>query len=111
MEFELSDLLTVGGASAIVLILLQVIKPALGLSPQAWDRFGALIAIGFGALIVVLGDLALGSPVHYLQAVIVGILAGAAASGFYDAGKGTGTAISDRASKPPLSDYQASDYP
>lgn len=86
---ELPELLTVGGASAIVLILIQVIKPALGLADEAWRRFGALIAIGLGVVIASAGNVALMVPMHPVEAGLVGLLAGAAASGLYQAGTRT----------------------
>ncbi len=106
---ELTELLTVGGASAIVLILIQVIKPAMALSEAAWSRFGALIAITLGVVVASAGNGALGFPAHPFEAGLSGFLAGASASGLYQAGSRAGTAvsaaISARLQKPPVSDY------
>ena len=88
MELTLQDLLTTGGATALVLILTAVLK-------RTWpnfnsDRFGAITAIVLGIAIVALANAGTIVEVRlgWGEAVLTGLLAGAAASGLYDAGRG-----------------------
>lgn len=102
---ELPELLTVGGASAIVVILLQATKPAMGMDNAAWHRFGALMSIGAGILVTSAGNIALAMPSHPIEAGLAGLLAGASAAGLYQAGSRTSEAIAKRASEEPVRDY------
>lgn len=106
---ELTELLTVGGASAIILVLIQVIRPALGFPDVTWQRFGALIAILLGIFVTTVANLALGTPVNFLEAGLTGLLAGAASSGLYQAGTRTTEAVAARLANPPVSDYDPRD--
>src|SRR5690554_6227110 len=89
MELTVQDVLTMTGATTLVLIAVGVVK-------RSWPNFdsarwGALLAIGFG-LLVVCGANALSLAevrLDWAQAILTGILAGAAASGIYDAATGT----------------------
>ena len=89
MEFGIQDVLTITGATTLILILVGVVK-------RAWpnfdsSRWGAVLAIVLG-LILVCGANALSLAEVQLgwgQAVLTGILAGASASGIYDAATGT----------------------
>lgn len=81
MDMTLSQLLTVGGVTAVVLVLIQAIKGRL---PDDWE---ALIAIGLGIVLAVLASLAQGnySVAAMAQAALTGLLGGAAAVGAYKA--------------------------
>lgn len=93
---ELTELLTAAGAASIVIILLQVIKPALDLADATWRRLGALIAITAGVLVTSGANVALAFPQHPIEAILTGVLAGASASGLYDAGRATASAVATR---------------
>lgn len=90
---QITDVLTVSGAAVIVLILVGAIKSAF----TSFDasRFGALVSIILGIVIVALAN-ATSVVVHldWGTAIITGILAGASASGLYDAGLGINKARS-----------------
>jgi hypothetical protein len=88
VTISLQDVLTVGGATAIVLILIQVAKAAL--KNFDWSRFGALTAIVLGIVVVGLANASAIAEVRlgWGEAVLTGLLAGAAATGLYETGKG-----------------------
>lgn len=88
MTLGIQDILTVAGATVIVLILVGVIKSALPNFDSA--RFGAALAIGLGILIVAGANYFVIAEVRldWGSAILTGILAGASAAGVYDAGKG-----------------------
>jgi len=102
---ELAELLTQAGASAFVILVLQIVKPAMDLAPETWDRFGALISVGLGIVTVHAANLAAASPLDVVSATLTGILAGAAASGLYQAGTRTAAAVSARIARPTVEDY------
>ena len=87
---DLTQAITLAGASILVGILVEVLKRALAWGQAQVDRFGSLVAIVVGILVVVLLNAAQGlitgpNPWQPLAvAIITGILAGAAASGLYD---------------------------
>lgn len=89
MELTVQDVLTITGATTLVLISVGVVK-------RSWanfdsQRWGALLSILFG-LLYVIGANALSVAevrLEWAQAILTGILAGAAASGVYDAATGT----------------------
>lgn len=86
---DLAQAATLGGASVLVVILMEALKRALAWGATQVDRFGAILAIGMGVVIVVLATAAQGAITgadDTATAVIQGILAGAAASGLYDGG-------------------------
>lgn len=87
MELSIKDLLTVGGATVMVVLLMAVIGKALTFDTA---RFGALVDIVLGVGVVALANVSAvaGVKLGWGEAVLTGILAGAAASGLYDAGKG-----------------------
>jgi hypothetical protein len=81
-----SDLLTLGGAAAVVTIAVEVIKRATAMSDAAITRFGPLLSVGLGIAFVCGAALAKGAPLD--EAILTGLLAGAAASGIYSFAKG-----------------------
>lgn len=87
MSFSIQDLLSVGGATGLIIILMTVITKAIHFDTA---RFGALIDIGLGVAIVAGANAAAvaGVKLAWAEAILTGVLAGAAASGLYDAGKG-----------------------
>lgn len=97
---ELTELLTQTGAAAFVILVLQILKPALGLAESAWHRFGALIAVAIGLLTVNAANLAAAAPLSIVEASLTGILAGAAAAGLYQAGTRTLSAVGARLAAP-----------
>lgn len=87
---EFGDLLTQTGLAAFVLLMVGVVKKTF----PAFDsgRFGALLAIGIGvagALAANFAAVAGTAQLSVVEAVFLGILGGAAASGLYDAGTDT----------------------
>lgn len=89
---DLSQAITLAGASILVGILVEVLKRSLAWGQAQVDRFGALVAIVIGVLVVEVLTAAQGlidpaNPWPILaSAAITGVLAGAAASGLYDGG-------------------------
>lgn len=88
MELSLQDLLTTGGATALVLILTALLKKTL----PNFDapRFGAITAVVLGIGVVLLANAGSVADIRlgWGEAVLTGLLAGSAASGLYDVGKG-----------------------
>ena len=86
VELTLADLLTVGGLSLLVTILVQLAKPYLP------EKQIPLFSIAVGVLVAVVTSLALGrvgaEPVG--QAILTGVLGGAAAIGIYQLQQPTG---------------------
>ena len=80
MELTLNDLLTVGGLAIVVTIVTQLAKPFLA------ERWIPLFAVLVGVAVAVLATAALGrygvEPVA--QAILTGVLGGAAAIGLYE---------------------------
>jgi len=85
---EFGDLLTQAGLSAFVLLAVGVIKKTLPSFDS--ERFGAITAIGIGVVVAVAASLtnAGGVTLPIAEAVFLGAISGAAASGLYDAGSG-----------------------
>jgi xanthine/uracil permease len=82
---EATEVLTIGGASVITVILSEAIKKALRLSEANTDRFGLLLALAIGiGTVAVFNLLAIANTaVPWGTAILVGILAGASAAGIY----------------------------
>jgi len=80
----MQSLLTVGGATALVLILTQVLKGPLPIP----TRFASLEAIALGIIIVGGANLGAVADVRLAwgNAILTGILAGASAVGLYEVG-------------------------
>lgn len=88
MDLSIQDLLTVGGASAAVIVLMTLLK-------QVWTsfnsvRFGALAAVVLGVVLVSLANVATLVDVRlgWGEAIWTGFLAGTSASGIYSTIKG-----------------------
>ena len=83
---EFSELLTVGGAAALVIMLTGLVKRTF----PAFDseRFGPIVATGFGIAIVLLANWATVGDLHldFGPALFTGALAGLSAAGLYDVG-------------------------
>jgi hypothetical protein len=77
-----SDLLTLGGAAVLVTIIFKVLELALQLSDESKKRFGPLLSIAIGIVIVEAASLSLAADLF--QGFVTGLLAGAVASGLYD---------------------------
>lgn len=81
---EFTQLLTVGGASALVVMLLALLKTTMPSFNS--DQFGPITAVALGIGVVLLanfadvGDLAL----EVGPAIFTGLLAGLSAAGLYD---------------------------
>ena len=87
----ISDLQTVGGATVIVALVVEIVKRAIAWTPATVDRFGPLVAAIFGVVLVT----AVGAYEHadLAQSALTGLLAGAGAMGLSDvAGTVTGSA-------------------
>jgi len=72
------DLLTLGGATIVVSLIVEVLLRALGPSFDA-TRFGPLLALAIGAILVTVVSLVEGGDV--VAGFITGILAGGSAMG------------------------------
>ena len=83
-----NDLLTLGGAMTLVTIVVEVIKRAAALTPEATSRFGPLLSIVVGVAFCVGAGVAKGAALD--EAALTGILAGAGASGIWSFAKGAG---------------------
>lgn len=85
---QIGDVLTVGGASLIVVILVGAIKSAVVTFDSG--RFGAILAIALGIVVVAVVNATAVTTLRldWGTALITGILAGASAAGLYDAGRG-----------------------
>jgi len=80
VDMQLTDLLTVGGLALVVTIVVQLAKGFVA------ERFVPLFAVSAGIAVGVLVTYALGllSVETVAQAILTGILAGAAAIGIYE---------------------------
>ena len=84
---QVSALLPISGVSIVTVIVMEVIKRAAALDEAAVRRWAPLLSLGIAtvlallALFVVNGTAISGEAV--LQAVLVGVMGGAAASGIY----------------------------
>ena len=96
---EVKDVLTIGGASIITVILVEAVKRALGWEkrPDLSDRFGLLLSLAIGVgTVQVFNWLAVADlRVDVATALLVGLLAGASAAGIYS---GTSAALGGRKS-------------
>lgn len=77
-----SDVLTIGGASVVVNIVVFALLKLFAWTAAQKDRFGAILAIGAGFIVV--GGFALVQHADIASAALTGILAGAASIGIYD---------------------------
>lgn len=85
-------LLTVAGAAAFEVLILQVVWQAAKPTPEFKDRFGPLIAILAGIAITVIAALAVpGTDIG--QAVLTGIMAGFSAMGIHDTASSAGLPV------------------
>lgn len=82
-----NDLLTLGGAAVLVTIIFKVVELALQLTAEAKARFGPLLSIVIGIVLVEAASLSLAQDLF--QGFITGLLAGAVASGLYDVATST----------------------
>ncbi len=84
---QVSALLTISGVTIVTVIAVEVVKRAAALSAEAVTRWGPLLSIGIATLLALLALFVLQgvsvSGEAVLQAVLVGIMGGAAASGIY----------------------------
>lgn len=84
-----ADVLTLGGASIVVSLLVGVLMSALGWTKPAnadtKDRFGPLLALLVGVLVV--GGFAIASGGDPVAAVLTGLLAGNGSMGVHDVAK------------------------
>lgn len=84
---QVSALLTISGVTIVTVIVVEVIKRAVAMSEAALDRWGPLLSIGVATVLAVLALFVINgtaiSGEAILQAVLVGIMGGAAASGIY----------------------------
>lgn len=89
---DISQFLTVAGAGAVIVAVVEAIKRALKWDQETTVRFAPLLAIALGVLITVVGTLALPiDPAMTLLAaifgaVLQGIVTGATAVGLYNLG-------------------------
>lgn len=85
---EFGDLLTQAGLAAFVLLMVGVVKRTAPSFDSA--RFGAILAMGIGVAGALAANATSIGDVHLsvAEAVFLGLMAGAAASGLYDAGTG-----------------------
>jgi hypothetical protein len=87
---DITQALTLAGATIVVGILVEAVKRAAAWTETAQDRFLPLlsIALGIGAVLALnsfqVADLQLGIG----EAAIMGLLSGASAAGLYDAVSG-----------------------
>lgn len=77
-----ADLITLAGASVVVGILVEIAKRALGWTAATVDRFGPLLAVVIGLVLVTSAGIAQGADP--LQSALTGLLAGATSGGLYD---------------------------
>ncbi len=85
---DLNQAITLTGATVLVMVLTEMLKRLFAWGQAQVDRYGSAVAIVIGIVAVVLLTLAGGAdttPQMFAGAVITGILAGASASGIYDA--------------------------
>lgn len=82
----LTGLTTVGGAAILVNIIVQLLKTTANLSDALMARFGELIAIVTGIVVVVVASLVVAplGAAGIVQDVLTGIFAGLTAIGIYN---------------------------
>lgn len=74
-----ADILGLGGASVIVTIIVEVILRAWNPDDASKNRFGPLVALVIGVVVVVLFAVLQAAPIA--NAILTGLLAGASAMG------------------------------
>lgn len=89
-NFTFELLLTAAGASAFVLLLLQVLWKTAGDTIDK-DRFGPIISIVTGVIVVVVASFVTGNDPA--QGVLTGITAGFVAMGLHDLGDSVGLPV------------------
>lgn len=94
MELAPSDVLTIGGASLVVNIVVAVTLKALNFTDAMRDRWGAIVACAEG--IAVVGGFAAWQHAPLDAAVLTGLLAGAASIGLYDTAQSVKSAITGK---------------
>lgn len=84
---QVSALLTISGVSIVTVIVMEVIKRAAALTDDDTKRWGPLMSVGIATVLAILALFVLNgtsiSGEAILQAVLVGVMGGAAASGIY----------------------------
>lgn len=94
MDPTLETLLTVAGNAGVVIVLVEALKSLLALTPAQTDRFGPALAIVIGIVLAEFAAISIGQTGSNLsQAVLVGILSGSSAMGFYNSVKSAGGAL------------------
>lgn len=86
-----TEVLTVAGASVILTILLQALFAALKLAGEQRDRFGPIIALVAGVVLV--GGFAVVQGADLAAAFLTGILAGATSMGVHDTASALGAPV------------------
>lgn len=81
----LPEVLTFAGASIVVAVIFQAIKAAWQPTDAALKRFGPLLSLGVGIVVVV--PFAAYQGADLVAGALVGLMAGASASGLYDSAK------------------------
>lgn len=77
-----AEVLTLGGASIVVSIIVGALIAAWKPTADAKDRFGPILAIATGVLVV--GVFAVVQGADLASAVLVGLMAGAGSMGVHD---------------------------
>lgn len=90
MDPDLSYVTTVAGCAVVTSIIVEIAVRAAGPGFNV-DRFGPLLAVVVGIIVTVLATaaLGLGTALAIGNAVLTGLLAGAAAMGIHDFTSGT----------------------
>lgn len=85
---ELADLMGIAGAAVLVGIVVEALKRALQWTPEAVARWGAIVSLLVGVIVVEVATFATGGAGTQAAAMagLTGILAGASACGLYDVG-------------------------
>lgn len=84
---DIGQAATLAGATILVGLIVEAIKRALAWGQAQVDRFGPLFSMAVGIIVVLLLTAATTAVTLEVLAagIVTGILAGAAASGLYDA--------------------------
>ncbi len=85
---SVNDLLTLSGATIVITILVEVIKRALAFNDVQTTRFGPVLSIGIGLIILVAA--AASQHADIAAAALTGLIAGASSSGVYSFAKAGG---------------------
>ena len=86
-----TEVLTVAGASVILTVVLQALFGALNLDGSQRDRFGPIIALAAGVVLV--GGFAVVQGADLAAAFLTGILAGATSMGVHDTADSAGLPV------------------